>query len=316
MRILLYILLICSTVTQVGLSQQDGLLTQFAYNKMSFNPAYASQLKYAELGILIRDQWNGIDGAPTTYQATGIIPITDYRLGLGVIANRENIGIQTTTNLRTMYSYSIPTDYGVLSAGIEASLRSYNINFNDDRLTAFETIEADPSLQGQQSNTYIFNTGIGLYFKNQKFYAGVSVPRLLNANYLSNPQAESAEVRHLYVMAGSIIELNESFELLPQAMFSLAPNSPYDLDLQVGLLYQKEYHLGLNYRVGGNRNSLGESVAILLGLQPIERFFIGFSYDITFSDLRLYETGSLEVMLTYTFGNNNPKEVLTNPRFF
>lgn len=316
MKRLIHISSLVFLCLQVGLSQQDGLLTQFAYNKLSFNPAYASQLNYAELGVLIRDQWNGIEGAPITQQLTGIIPFTDYQLGLGIIANRESIGIQNTTNLRTMYSYSITTDYGLLSAGIEASIRSYNINFNDDRLVAFETIDADPAIQGQQSNTYLFNSGVGLYFRNQRFYAGISVPRILNGNYLTSNSAESIEERHLYIMAGTTVEINENLELLPQAMFRLAPNSPYDLDLQVGLLYQKEYHLGLNYRVGGARNSLGESVSILLGLQPIERFFIGFSYDITLSQLRQYETGSLEAMLTYTFGNNNPRELLTNPRYF
>lgn len=316
MRKVIYISMIFCLIWQSGFSQQEGLLTQFAYNKLAFNPAYASQLNHAEIGVLIRDQWNGLEGAPINQQVTGIIPFTDYRLGLGVIASHESIGIQRTINLRTMYSYSIPTDYGVLSAGLEASIRSYNVDFNDDRILAFETIEADPVLQGQQSNSFLFNTGVGFYFKNQRFYAGVSVPRLLSGNYLSSSVSESAEERHLFVMAGATIPINDQFELLPQAMFRLAPNSPYDLDVQLGLLYQKEYHIGLNYRAGGNRNSIGESVAILLGLQPIDRFFIGFSYDITFSQLRFYETGSLEAMITYTFGNNNPQEVLTNPRYF
>jgi len=306
------LLLLC----QVGFGQQDGLFTQFAYNKLSYNPAYASQISYAEVGILFRDQWNGLEGAPMSTQISGVVPLDKARMGIGGLISKESIGIQESLNLRTMYSYTVPTDFGNLSGGLEASIRSHSLDFTDDRLVAFETIAADPVLSDAKTTSYLFNTGIGFYFKNQRFYAGVSVPRLLSNVYLDNTLSESREERHLYVMAGTEIPINSSFDFLPQILFKLAPNSPYDIDIQAGILYNKEYHLGVNYRTGGNRNSLGESMSILLGLQPLERFFLGLSYDITFSQLRRYETGSLEAMIRYTFGNNNPKDVFTNPRYF
>jgi len=301
---------------QLGFGQQDGLFTQFAYNKLSYNPAYASQINYAEVGILFRDQWNGLEGAPMSQQVSGVVPFKKYRMGIGALVSKESIGIQESINLRTMYSYTVPTDFGNLSGGLEISLRSHSLDFTDDRLVAFETIGADPNLNNQTTTSYLFNTGLGFYFKNQTFFASVSVPRLLSNGYIDNNLSESREERHLYVMAGTEITINSSFDFLPQILFKLAPNSPYDFDIQAGILYNKEYHIGINYRTGGNKNSLGESMSLLLGLQPLERFFLGLSYDVTFSQLRRYETGSLEAMIRYTFGNNNPKEILTNPRYF
>lgn len=298
----------------VVMAQQDAMYTQFAYNKVSYNPAFAAQLKYADFSIMIRDQWNGLDGSPASQILTAAIPWNKKSAGLGVIASRETIGITQVTNLRTMYSYGIQMDNGVLSGGLELSGRRYAIDFTDDRLVAFEGIESDPSLVDGIRTNFVVNTGVGFYYKTKAMYASVSAPRLLNIKYQGLGLSE--EVRHLYIMAGSIIEVNEDFDLLPQVLLKFAEHSPFDMDVQASIIYKKEYHAGINFRVGGAQTSLAESLAFLFGFRPVENLFFGFSYDVTLSPLRRYESGSLEAIFKYSLGENDPKETIINPRYF
>ncbi len=307
---ILSLMLVASTVY----TQQDAMYTQFAYNKMSYNPAFAAQLKYADFSIMIRDQWNGLDGAPASQILTAALPWNAKQAGLGIIASRESIGINQVTNLRSMYSYAIQLDKGVLSGGLELSLRRYTLDFTDERLVGFEGIEADPSLINGVRTHGVFNTGIGFYYKTKSLYASVSAPRLLNAKYQGVGLSE--EVRHLYVMAGTAFEINSDFDLLPQVLVKVAEHSPFDIDVQASILYKKEYHAGINFRVGGADTSLAESIAFLFGFRPVENMFFGFSYDITLSPLRRHESGSLEAIFKYSLGENDPKETILNPRYF
>lgn len=311
-----YIFLLVIGCSQIVMSQQDQLFTQFAHNKIAFNPAYSAQQRYADIAFVIRDQWNGLEGAPSTQLFSGNLPFANKRIGLGLVAARESIGIEENVTLRTMYSYAIQLQKGILSGGLELSGRRYSLNFNDDRLTALETVGADPSLQNVANVNLVFNTGVGFYYRNKDMYMGVSLPRILHARYIDNTLSQSKEVNHLYIMTGATFRIRDDIDFVPQLLVKLAQRSPFDLDLQLGIVYQEEYHAGINYRAGGARNSIGESIAFMFGLQPIENLFFGLSYDITLSPLRKYDSGSLEVLIKYSFGDNDPKEILTNPRYF
>ena len=116
-------------------------------------------------------------------------------------------------------------------------------------------------------------------------------------------------------MAGYKIRLTEKLELLPQALVKYANNSPLDIDLNASLLIQDKYTLGANYRFGGDDESLGESIAVLLGAQFTSQIFAGLSWDFTLSEIRNNTNGSLEIALRYCF-EGNESEDFANPRFF
>ncbi len=297
--------------------QQEILNTQFGYNKLVFNSAYAGVEKYTTITMAVRDQWNGIPGAPTNQLISASIPFKSKRIGLGVVASRYTIGIQERITLRGMYAYRFDLGPGKLSLGLEASGRRYVTDFTDDRLLAIDGIDPDPNLTLARFNNFTFNTGVGAYFKTKSFYASVSSPRLINVSFDEDKNSQlSKEKRHLYAMVGNLFELKNDWNLSTQILYKVAQNSPYDLDLQAGLIYKNDYHIGINYRVGGNRESAGESIALLFGIEPFEQLFFGFSYDFTLSALRSYDTGSLELLIQYSIGKKAKSSDIINPRFF
>ena len=120
---------------------------------------------------------------------------------------------------------------------------------------------------------------------------------------------------HLYGMVGVILRLNEVIKLQPQALFKYSENSPFDMDLNASLIFNNKFTAGLTYRAGGGNNSPGESIDLLLSAHVTPNVLLGLSYDITMSDLKEYNSGSLEVVLRYCFGTPEGEEII-NPRFF
>ncbi len=313
-RILIYIACLCSFT--LG-AQQEILNTQFGYNKLAFNAAYSGIEKHTTISMIVRDQWNGIVGAPTNQLVSASIPFAPKRIGIGIIASRYTIGIQERITFRGMYAYRFDVGPGKLSLGLEASGRRYVTDFTDDRLLAIDGIDPDPNLSQTQFSNFTFNTGFGAYFKTKSFYASLSSPRLIKVSFDENKSSLSTrEVRHIYAMIGNLFELKGDWNLSTQILYKKAENAPYDLDLQTGFIYKNDYHLGINYRLGGNRESAGESVALLFGISPFDPLFIGFSYDFTLSSLRRYDTGSLELLMQYSIGKKATNPEIINPRFF
>ncbi len=298
-------------------AQQEILNTQFGYNKLAYNPAYAGIEGYTTLTSIVRDQWNGIPGAPENQLISASIPLRGQRVGLGFVASRYAIGIQERLNFRAIYAYRFTVGPGVLSLGLEASSRRYNTDFTDDRLLAIDGFDQDPSLIFEKVSLFTFNVGTGVYYRTQGFYFGISAPRLFNPSFDNEQRSTiTKEERHYYVAVGNLFDLRSDWDLNTQILFKAAENAPYDIDLQAGLIYKNDYHIGLNYRFGGNTESLGESIAILFGIQPLDPLFFGFSYDFTLSTLRRYDTGSLEAMIQYSFGKKKQSEKIINPRYF
>lgn len=309
----LYISL-CLMVASVVTAQQDLMLTQFAFNKLNYNPAYASQQRFAEVGVAIRDQWNGLEGAPTSQLLSVAVPWREQSMGFGGIISRDAIGITERLDMRLMSSYSIELETSVLSGGLEVSSRRYVQDFTDDRLTPFDPVGLDPAAAGGKVQDYTFNIGVGVYYRTKTMFAGVSMPRILQPRF--GPDSQSSEYRQIYALTGVNIQTNTDFVVVPQILLKWAQAAPLDIDVQVGVTYRQEYYGGINFRAGGNNGGFGESLAFLVGLRPVERLFFGISYDITLSRIRLYESGSLEALIKYSFGDNVAKGSIMNPRFF
>ncbi len=302
----------------VCFAQQEQHYTQFIYNKMGFNPGYAGSYDAACLTGIYRNQWIGLEGAPKTMGLSFDMPLLNKRIGVGLNLTRNTIGITDRWTVDGVYSYRIALGRGTLGLGVQASIRYHGVDFADDRLIATQDIGSDGGIPIGEQNKYVPNFGAGFYYATQKFYLGVSAPRFLNNNIDFNSlsgNVQGKEVEHLYGMVGVMLSISDKVKLQPQALFKFANNSPFDMDLNASLIFDNKYTAGLTYRLGGSKDRAGESIDLLVSAHVTPNVLFGLSYDISLSDLKDYNSGSLEAVIRYCFGSSEGEDII-NPRFF
>jgi type IX secretion system PorP/SprF family membrane protein len=318
MTIRVYInIMIFSTVCVLLSAQQQQMYTQFMYNKMGLNAAYAGNETYLSGTLIYRDQWSGFPGAPKAQTFSVNLPRIANRIGIGFNIERQSLGITEKLTYEMMYAYKFFLGEGTLSMGMNVSGRKFVQDYTDSRLFAIQDIQLDPSIPATQQTRNLLNAGFGVYFNTNKFYLGASLPRMIRTDLdFDANNLFSTEVRHLLLMTGGTFILNNDVRLTPQLMFRMAEFSPWNLDLNVSSTWKDKYSLGLTYRTGGNTGDLGESIDAIAGLQISERMMLGVAYDIPMSKLRTIDTGSLEVIMSYNLIPRKIKTIIVNPRYF
>ncbi len=297
------------------IAQQEAHYTQFMYNKLYVNPAYAGARGVPSVSAMYRSQWVGFEGAPQSILASFNGPFLSNRVGVGVNISHLKIGLQRDFYGSVAYSYDMVAQEEVsLRIGLSASLRSFGFAYNE----ATPLQPGDQSVEDQRINDFYGNVGAGVYATiMQRYYFGVSVPRLYsNAIGLSNDNATTLakESQHFYGMAGAILPLSEDINLMPALLLKYVKNAPFDAEINVNLDIRKKFTAGISYRLGGD--GLGESVDLLALWQATPQFAVGGAYDFTLSNLKDYHAGSFELLLQYDLKRVNGKKKKSNARFF
>ena len=298
-----------------GFSQQESHFTQFMYNKLLLNPAFASARDVPTLTGIYRNQWLGFEGAPKSMLLSFDSPFFSKRVGFGLSIANETKGTLNRTFARMAYSYSIiRTEDVAVRIGINGSL---HVIQNKPSSAGFIRDPNDPSLLAVNKTTG--NVGAGVYFDYKNFYIGASVPSILKNVIGVNTFGSSTAVEtpHVYVMSGILIPLTESIVLRPSVIAKFVKNTPFDLDANLSVMFNQRLSVGGSYR-------LGDSADLTAFLQISKNLGLGLGYDFTLSELSKYNSGSIEVLLRYDFGTGkdggkgDSKDVndLTNPRFF
>ena len=293
--------------------QQEHQYTQFMYNKLLLNPAYAGARGVPSVTAIYRNQWIGFKGSPQSALASFNSPFLSPRVGIGVTLSHQSIGLQRDFHMSLAYSYDlVASDEFSMRVGITASLRSLGIAFSD----AQPNVGGDPSLGDERVNDFYGNVGAGLYGTvSDRMYFGFSVPRIYsNAIGYVNGSATliAKEYQHYYAMAGGIIPIADDINLMPALLLKYVKNAPFDADINVNLDIRKKFTAGLSYRLGGD--GPGESIDLLAFWQATPQFGVGASYDFGLSSLKDYNAGSIELMVQADLKKRSKK--MSNPRFF
>lgn len=298
--------------------QQQPLYTQFMYNKQVYNPAFVAVENAPSLGLVYRTQWVGIEGAPDFQGLSFAMPLRNDRIGIGVNLKRVSIGLSNEILIEGLYGYRIDMGPGQLTLGTQLSLKSFSLNFTGDNVLTTDGIANDPAVADGTRSSQIFNFGLGAYYRSDRIFFGLSVPRIQNVDLNSISDFDlSREERHIYAMAGAKFDINDDLSVTPQILYRYTRNTPLDLDVNASLTYLDRYTAGLTYRLGGDANSIGESLDLILAMQVSEKILIGFAYDYTLSELRKQSSGSLEIIANYRFNvSGGEGSDLINPRYF
>jgi len=288
-------------------AQQDAMFTHYMFNTQSINPGYAGTRDALTITGLHRSQWVGFDGAPTTQTLTGHSPIFNDKLGLGLSVINDRIGPITATSFFIDFAYKFQVNKkGKLSLGIKGGANMMSSDFDDLNL---ETSNDNTFNQGIQ-NQFLPNFGFGAYYYEDTWYAGISVPKLLENDFsATNTSNLSHEKRHYFFIAGAVFELNRNIKLKPTTFIKVVPGAPFDADLTATFSFQDKFWAGPMYR-------LGDALGVLLGYQFTEQLSAGYSFDWSYINKTVsYNGGSHEIMLRYDFFFGYNKKILS-PRYF
>jgi len=285
-------------------AQQDAQFTQYMYNTISVNPAYAGSRGALSIFGLYRTQWIGLDGAPETSTFSINTPINNSKLGLGVSLVNDKIGPTNENTLSADLSYSVPTSETFkLSFGIKATANLFNLDVSK---LSFED-QDDPQFQGLD-NKFTPNIGAGVYWHSDKAYFGLSVPNFIETDrYDDNDTAIFKDKINYYFMAGYVFDLNYDIKFKPALLTKMVQGAPLQVDVSGNFMFYEKFTLGLAYRWSA-------SVSAMAGFQVSDGLYIGYGYDHETTNLRKYNSGSHEIFLRFEFFNNYSK--MTSPRFF
>ncbi|WKX76585.1 PorP/SprF family type IX secretion system membrane protein [Zobellia laminariae] len=290
--------------------QQDAQYTQYMYNTISVNPAYAGSRGVFSIAALHRSQWVGLDGAPTTQTLNFHTPVSK-RVGLGLSVVNDEIGNGTNqdTYVDAAFSYTVKTsDEGKLSFGLKAGGHLLNVDFS--KLRNYGAESNLPNID----NKFSPNIGAGVYYHTDHFYVGLSVPNFLQTEHFDGSNTNSSsflaeERMNFYFITGYVFEVNDRWKFKPAGLVKAVRGAPLQIDVSANFLYNDKFSLGLAYRWDA-------ALSALFGFQITDQFMVGVAYDREITDLGAtrFNDGSFEIFLRYEFLNRY-KRVIT-PRFF
>ena len=294
-------------------AQQDAQYTQYMYNTLSVNPAYAGSRGQLSFAGLYRSQWVGLDGAPKTFTINLHSPIRNSRLGYGVSIVNDNIGdgVVQETYLDAVVSYTIDLAMDAkLSFGLKAGGNMLSLDFNGLRNFDQEVVN-----QNNIDNRFTPNFGLGVYYHTDKFYAGLSAPNVLESEYFDNDNSGdgvnflSAERMNIYLITGYVFDIGADLQFKPALLTKAVSGAPLQVDLSASFLFANKFSFGAAYRWDA-------AVSGLVGFQVTDQIMLGLAYDRETTELggTQFNDGSFEVFLRLELLKSFQRTI--SPRFF
>lgn len=302
---LVWVLLVALSLNDV-FAQQDAQYTQYMYNMNILNPAYAgSKTRTLSVSLLGRTQWVGVPGAPNSAVLSVHSPITD-QMGLGVSILTDKIGPVNEQFVHVDYSYSIPVGYydDYLAFGLKAGFSFLNAKLTDLKLLEINDANFDSNVGNLKPNV-----GFGMFYYGEQYYAGISVPNLLQTTYLEKSGGIATQIskrNHLFLTGGYVMDFAYDWKFKPSILVKAALGAPVSIDTSFNFLFDDTFEVGTSYR-------WGDSASMMFNAKVSKSLRIGYSYDFTTSELRKFNSGSHELIILYDL--NTSYEVIS-PRFF
>ncbi|WP_121668028.1 PorP/SprF family type IX secretion system membrane protein [Mesonia aquimarina] len=282
--------------------QQEPQYTQYMYNNMSVNSAYAGSLGHLAITGIYRSQWVGLDGAPKT-QTLGIDSPIGKNVGLGLSLVNDQIGPSNEFYTTVNFSYTIKaSETHDLSFGIAGGGKFLDIDWSKGS-------NKDPDIEFQENvNKFLPSVGAGVYLHGQKSYIGVSIPNFFTDQKYDDIESTVADERlHIYIIGGLVFDLSENTKLKPAFLMKNVSGAPLVVDFSANFLFYEAFTLGVSYRTG-------DSVSGLAAFQVTNQILVGYSYDYTTSALEEFNSGTHEIMLRFELKSS--ENGVKSPRFF
>jgi type IX secretion system PorP/SprF family membrane protein len=310
MRILtaIFCTVVVLSFTQKASAQQYPVFTQYYFNELVINPAFAGSHVQLSLTSTYRNQWVNFPGAPRTVSFSGHTALMNGKMGVGLLVNHDEIGSYGNEHVYGFYSYRINMQNATLSMGLMAGFNFLGVDFSNLDLQ-------DPTdASFLPINEFKPNFGTGIYYNRKNFFAGFSVPFLLNNAVSANLDSVAAEIReasYYFLRGGGIFPINraETVKLNPSMLLRAQEGQPLSMDINLGVVIHDIFSTGVSWRSG-------DSFITFIDIKLSEKFHFAYSYDWTTSDMARFSNGSHEFMINYRAKVTTAHKNLNCPTYF
>ena len=291
-------------MTSVTFAQQLPQFTQYMFNTISINPAYAGSRETLSAVGLHRSQWVGLEGGPQTQTLSVHSPLRNEKVGLGISVINDELGFENFQYVYGDFSYTIQTGVkSKLAFGVKAGVTAYNLD-GDYQATQSQ----DPLIFGFEDRLD-FNVGAGVYWHSDRWYMGLSAPRILNNEYTGQGTFEALERVSYYFTGGYVFDINENIKLKPSTLLKATNGAPLSFDISANLLFYEKFWIGGGYRI----NEQAAAIGGIVDFQISKQMRIGYAYEYPLSDIRPFTTGTHEFLLIFEVFKSNR---IKSPRYF
>lgn len=296
MRGTLTILTILLSVS-LAMAQFEAGYTQYMFNGLAINPAYAGSHRSLDVSLISRFQSPAIDGSPNTQTLSGHTGIKGKKIGLGAMMITDKLGVTRQTGYYASFAYKINFDHATLAFGLQGGGTSVSSDYNQLLIKQ----PGDPLVNGDIKE-FQPNVGAGVYYYTPMFYAGLSMPQMIGAL-----NKNITQYRPLILTTGVVFKLNNALKLKPNLLVRMVENDLVEFHYNMNLLIKEILWVGASYRAGS-------SLSAILELKITNQLRLGYAYDATISDIRHADSGSHELLLNYQLRLS--KKRVVNPRYF
>ncbi|MFW5877814.1 MAG: type IX secretion system membrane protein PorP/SprF [bacterium] len=302
-------IIILSTIFFRLTAQQDISFSQYMYDKMLVNPAYAGSSQWIVGALKNRTYVSEIEGVPQTNIFSFQAPWQSKNIGFGVKFIQDKIAVTNRFIASGIFSYHIGFGNGRLSFGLEGGI--INSHFNYDELV--RTIQNDPSIPAGNQSTILPDISTGIFYRSEKFYLGASAYHLLNKKIVSPEDSDNAfytQARNFYMTGGYMIEINRDVMLEPGFLLKYVNGVIPQMDVNLSLIFLDKFSTGISYRTG-------DAILAMFKVDVTKNLKIMYSYDYTLSSLTKYSKGNHEFGISYGIELLPPpaKKVI-HPRYY
>ena len=273
-------------------AQQYPVFTQYYFNELVINPAYAGNHVQLSLTAMYRNQWVNFPGAPKTFSISGHTALAKNNVGVGLMVNHDEIGSYKNEHIYASYAYKIHFPDATLSMGLQAGINLLGADYS----------KLDLQTPGDAAFYNILNVvkpnfGAGLFYTKKNFFVGFSVPFILNnkiANSVEGLLGQLKEARYYFFRTGVVFPIDkmQKVKMNPSILIRTQEGQPLSFDVNSAFIFYDVFSAGASYRSG-------DSFITFIDLKISESFHFGYSYDWTQSDLNRYSNGTHEFMLNY-----------------
>jgi type IX secretion system PorP/SprF family membrane protein len=309
MRILLTGVIVLLLGSRVS-AQQTATYSQYMFNTLAINPAYAGSHEALSVTALARFQNVGLDGAPNTQTFSAHSPLVNSRVGVGLLVIHDELSVIGQTGVHFSYAYRLPIkkDKSTLAFGLQGGMSMYNAQYTKLDLYNNSSNGLSDPIFNQDIRDSRPNFGAGVYYSNQTSYLGLSMPSMLN-NVFDRGTDFTTVYQNVPIIltGGHVFTLNRMLKLKPNFLFKMVDGQPVEFDINANMLFDEVIWFGLSYKSS-------KQVVMITQFKINDQLQFGYSYTITAGPIRTVELGSHEVMLNYRFWFN--KKGVVSPRYF
>jgi type IX secretion system PorP/SprF family membrane protein len=296
--------------------QQVATYSQYMFNGLAINPAYAGSHEALSATVLTRFQNVGLKGAPNTQTFSAHTPLMNRRVSVGFMIIHDQLSVINQTGIHFSYAYRIPVrksngNTASISFGLQGGVSMYSAKYTELDLYSNSTANPTPGTDlifAQDIRESRPNIGAGVFYSQRNAYVGISMPSLVN-NVFDRGEAAHTIYQNIPVIltGGYVYPLNRMLKVKPNFLFKMVDSRPIEFDLNASLLFDEVLWAGLSYKSS-------KQIVLMTQFQITDPLQFGYSYTISAGPIRSVELGSHELMINYRFWFN--KKGMVSPRYF